>query len=164
MDVTIRTAAARDAEAVAALGHEFVAYLQSLGDASPRSLSAQDYLRDGFGEQPAFSGFIAERENQAVGYLLYCPAYDIDLGGRILYIIDLFVSENARHQGIASRLMEAAADICRQMDGHALLWSVYIPNKTAAAFYEKLGAQYVNDLNFMHWSGRPPGDKENETK
>lgn len=157
MAVTIRAATAQDAYAVAALSREFAAYLQSLGDASPRSLSAQDYLRDGFGEQPAFSGLIAERESQAIGYLLYCPAYDIDLGGRILYIIDLFVSEEARRQGVGRRLMEAAADICRQMGGHALLWSVYTPNKTAATFYEKLGARHVSDLNFMYWSVRAAG-------
>ena len=152
MSVTIRAVTPQDAEPVAALGREFVIYLQSLGDSHPRSLTAEDYLRDGFGEHPAFSGLIAELEGQTVGYLLYCPAYDIDLGGRILYIIDLFVREAARHRGVARALMTAAAEICRKAGGQALLWSVYVPNKMAAAFYEKLGAQYIRDLNFMYWS------------
>ena len=76
--------------------------------------------------------------------------YDLDLGGRILYIIDLFVREGTRRRGVARALMEAAAEICRQMEGQELLWSVYAPNKMAAAFYEKLGAQYIRELNFMH--------------
>jgi GNAT superfamily N-acetyltransferase len=157
MAVTIRVATAQDAEAVAALGRECVAYLQSLGDVSPPSLSAEDYLRDGFGAQPAFAGLIAERGSQAIGYLLYCPAYDLDLGGRLLSLVDLFVSAAARRQGVARRLMEAAADIGRQIGGHALLWSVYTPNTTAAAFYEQVGAQDVNDLRFMHWSVKVAG-------
>jgi ribosomal protein S18 acetylase RimI-like enzyme len=96
------------------------------------------------------AALIAELGSQAVGYLLYCQAYDLDLGGRILYVIDLFVSEGTRRRGVARALMEAAAEICRQMEGQELLWSVYAPNKMAAAFYEKLGAQYIRELNFMH--------------
>ena len=150
MSVTIRAATRQDAESIALLGREFVAYLRALGDPNPRSLTAEEYLRDGFGEHPAFAGLIAELESQAVGYLLYCQAYDLDLGGRILYIIDLFVREGTRRRGVARALMEAAAEICRQMEGQELLWSVYAPNKMAAAFYEKLGAQYIRELNFMH--------------
>ena len=152
MSGTIRLATPQDAEPVASLGSEFVAYLQDLGDRNPNSLTAEEYLRDGFGENPAFAGLVAELEGQIVGYLLYCPAYDLDLGGRILYIIDLFVREAARHQGVARALMTRTADICREMGDQALLWSVYSPNKMAAAFYEKLGAQYIKDLSFMHWS------------
>jgi GNAT superfamily N-acetyltransferase len=152
MSVTIRSATPQDAEPVAALGREFVAYLQGLGDSHPNSLTAEDYLRDGFGANPAFAGLIAELEGQIVGYLLYCPAYDLDLGGRIFYIIDLFVREAARRQGVARALMTRTADVCREAGGQALLWSVYTPNKMAKAFYENLGAQYIKDLNFMYWS------------
>lgn len=152
MSLTIRVATSQDAQSVAALGREFVAYLQGLGDHNPNSLTVEDYLRDGFGENPAFAGLIAELEGQIVGYLLYCPAYDLDLGGRIFYIIDLFVREAARRRGVARALMIRAADICREMGGQALFWPVYAPNKMAAAFYEKLGAQFIKDLNFMYWS------------
>jgi GNAT superfamily N-acetyltransferase len=152
MSVTIRVATPQDAEPVASLGREFVAYLQSLGDSHPNSLTVEDYLRDGFSENPAFAGLIAELEGQIVGYLLYCPAYDLDLGGRILYIIDLFVREAARRRGVGRALMTRVADICREQGGQALLWSVYSPNKMAAAFYQKFGAQYIKELNFMYWS------------
>lgn len=151
MSLTIRAATPEDAEVVASLGREFVTYLRCLGDPHPRSLTAETYLRDGFGENPAFSGLIAELNGRVVGYLLYCQGYDIDLGGRILYVIDLFVREVARRQNVGRTLMEVAADICRQAGGRELLWSVYAPNKAARAFYEKLGAKYFRDLKFMHW-------------
>jgi len=152
MSVIIRTATPHDAEAVASLGREFVAYLHALGDQHPHCLSAEEYLRDGFGEDPAFSGLIAELGGQVVGHLLYCRAYDNDLGGRTLYVIDLFVHEGTRRRGVGLTLMQEAANICRQFGGHQLLWCVYAPNKTALAFYEDLGAKYFPNLKFMHWS------------
>ena len=152
MPVSIRTAKPQDAESVAALAHEFDLYLQSLGERpQPQFLTAERFLRDGFGDDPAFSGLIAELEGRVVGYLLYCRAYDTDFGGRILYILDLFVQEHARRQGVARALMQEAGNICRKLGGHQLLWPVYVPNKLAFAFYEALGAQYIRDLNFMHW-------------
>ena len=152
MSITIREATAQDAEDIALLGREFTVYLQVLGDSNPNCLSAEDYLKDGFGENPAFAGLIAEIAEQTVGYLLYCPAYDLDLGGRIFYIVDLFVRETARRHGVGRDLMTRAAIICRESGGQALLWTVYVPNKMAAAFYEKLGAEYIKDLKFMQWS------------
>lgn len=150
MSVTIRAATADDAEHVAQLGREFVAYLRSLGDPHPCSLSAEDYRRDGFGENPAFSGLIAELGGEVVGFLLYCPSYDLDHGGRIIYIIDFYVRDSVRRQGVGQALMKAVAAICRQTGGRQLLWAVYAPNAIAKAFYEKLGATYVRDLQFMH--------------
>ena len=67
-----------DAAAVDSLGWEFAEYLRSLGDPDPHSLTAEEYLRDGFGEQPAFAGLIANLDGRAVGYLLYHPGYDLD--------------------------------------------------------------------------------------
>jgi GNAT superfamily N-acetyltransferase len=152
VSLTIRAATPQDAESVAALGREFVAYLQALGDPHPHCLSAEEYLRDGFGENPGFSGLIAELDGQVVGYMIYCRMYDNDLGGRMLYVVDLFVRESARRRGVARALMQEATNICQQGGGHGLLWCVYAPNKTAIAFYENLGAKHFQTLKFMHRS------------
>src|SRR2546426_5992568 len=125
MELTIRSSTPEDAEIVAALGREFVEYLCSLGDPEPRSLTAEDYLRDGFGEQAAFSGLIAELNGQAVGYLLYHQGYDVDRGGRILYVIDLFVRAGARRQGAGPAPMEGAAGICPPLGGPGLFLAVF---------------------------------------
>ena len=150
MSLTIRAATAADAEQVALLGREFAAYLRSLGDPGSFGLNAEQYLRDGFGENAALSGLIAELDGEVVGFLLYCRGYDLDLGGRIIHIVDLFVRETARRQGVARALMEAVAKICRRAGGQQLLWAVYTPNTLAKDFYEKLGATYVRDLQYMH--------------
>ena len=150
MALTVRAATPEDAEAVSALSREFIEYLRSLGDPAPRGVTAADYLRDGFGERPAFAGLVAEAEGRVVGYLLYHDGYDTDRPARILHVVDLFVTEGARRRGAGRALMEAAAAICRARGGRALFWSVYAPNAVARTFYEGLGARYTQDLMFMY--------------
>ena len=45
--------------------------------------------------------------------------------------------------------MAEAARIGREKQAGLLFWAVYKPNKLAAAFYERLGAHYLRDLDFM---------------
>jgi ribosomal protein S18 acetylase RimI-like enzyme len=47
--------------------------------------------------------------------------------------------------------MRVAAGICRQAGGRELFWTVYSRNKLAFDFYERLGAKYAQDLQFMYW-------------
>lgn len=149
MTFLIRSATAEDAEAVGKLAKEFADYLRALGDTADIWLDAEAYLRDGFGPNPAFSGLVAESEGEIIGYLLYHPGYDVDYVTRILHIIDLYVQEQWRRQGVGRALMEEAAKICRQLGGTQLFWSVYNRNKPAFAFYESLGARYTQELVFM---------------
>jgi hypothetical protein len=48
--------------------------------------------------------------------------------------------------------MGEVAARCRAKGGRALIWSVFAPNKLAAAFYEGLGARFYEALKFMHIS------------
>ena len=149
MTLNIRAASADDAEAVGRLAEQFADYLRSLGDTTDFKLNAQTYLRDGFGTNPAFSGLVAEQEGNIVGYLLYHFGYDSDSAVRILHVVDLYVNENVRRLGIGRALMSAAAKLSRDAGGTELFWSVYVHNKVAASFYERLGSRYTKDLLFM---------------
>ena len=153
MHITVRFATSEDIDSIIQLETEFVDYLRSIEDPNPQSLNPSILLRDGFGAEPAFSGLVAEANNEVVGYLFYHHGYDIDRGGRVLYIIDLFVRERSRGKGAGRALMEAAADICRRAGGHELIWAVYSPNKLAIDFYEHLGARHLQqeDMAYMHW-------------
>jgi ribosomal protein S18 acetylase RimI-like enzyme len=149
MTLHIREATANDAEAIGRLAKEFANYLKSLGDTTDFKLCAQTYLRDGFGINPAFAGLVAEQDSNVLGYLLYHFGYDTDNAARILHVVDLYVDEKARKHGVGKALMEAVAKVSRDAGGIQLFWSVYVHNKMAASFYEKLGARYTKDLCFM---------------
>jgi GNAT superfamily N-acetyltransferase len=94
---------------------------------------------------PAFAGLVAEAAGRPVGYLLYHPGYDIDRGGRVWHIIDLFVTLPERRAGIGRALMQEARAACRRSGGHALVWTVYPRNLTAIEFFKYLGAIFSDD-------------------
>lgn len=149
--ITIRTATRADAEAIGELAKEFADYLHGLGDQTNFQLTAETYLRDGFGANPAFAGLVAEVNGTITGYLLYFFGYDTDHAQRFMHVCDLYVHESARGHGAGRALLQAAATICRDAGGHGLFWAVYHHNKLAMDFYERLGATYVDNLKFMYW-------------
>ena len=150
MDCEIREFVLADTEAIAGLSAEFVEYLTDLGDPAPRGMSADEIRRDGFGSDPAFRGIVAEAERRVIGYLLHHPGYDIDRGGRIWYVIDLFVTASARRNGVGRALMARAHRMCQEAGGRALVWTVYPPNAVAVRFYRQLGAT-ISDDRLMTW-------------
>lgn len=157
MNVTIRPSTADDAEAIGSLAAEFQSYLRDLGDETEFDWGAKEYLRDGFGDDAAFSGLVAEVDSRVVGYALYHPGYDTDRGQRLVYLIDLFVSLEFRRAGIGDRLMRRVSEIGRARRAEYVVWSVVDANVSAARFYERLGATYADRLHFMVWpigSGR----------
>jgi GNAT superfamily N-acetyltransferase len=148
--VKIREATREDAEAIGALAQEFAAYLRSLGDPTDFKFNAETYLRDGFGDEPAFKGLVAESDGEITGYLLYHYGYNVDAAARILHVVDLFVRPDYRRKGVGRTLMARAREICIKYGGKRLFWSVYLPNDTAFRFYERLGACYTEDLKYMY--------------
>jgi GNAT superfamily N-acetyltransferase len=149
MKFIIRPAKPEDAESVGRLATEFIDYLRSIGDTDELMFDAEAFLRDGFGPNPAFSGIVAENNNEILGYLLYHPGYDADYAIRTLHIVDLYVREQWRGQGVGQALMKRAGEICRASGGRQLFWAVFEPNKSAINFYQRLGARFTQDLLFM---------------
>src|SRR5262245_27528972 len=60
MTVTIRLLTAADADSYIRMWSNFAGYLRNLGDADEQGMTREKFLRDGFGADPAFTGFIAE--------------------------------------------------------------------------------------------------------
>ena len=146
----IRKATRDDAYDIGTLAGEFAEHLRSLGDTTDFQFNAGAYLHDGFGDNPAFQGLVAEIDNDVVGYLLYHFGYDVDLAMRTLYVIDLYVRPANRLSGVGRALMKRAGEICTAAGGKGLSWSVYSPNRPAFKFYERLGARYVKDMEYMY--------------
>jgi ribosomal protein S18 acetylase RimI-like enzyme len=149
MEVAIRQSVAHDAESIGALAAEFHSYLRALGDEANFDWDAEKYLRDGFGEHSAFEGLVAEVDSRVVGYALYHFSYDTDRGQRLIYLIDLYISQSFRRAGIGEKLMQRISETGRLRGAEYIIWSVLKGNALAINFYEKLGAKYVDDVHFM---------------
>lgn len=150
MNLSIRPIVPDDAEHIERLYAQSAAHhVQLLGNQSDFRFNAHVYRRDGFGDQPAFSGLVAVLDDEPKGYLLYTVGYDPDRAMRNVFVIDLTVDEQVRGRGIGKALMERAAAICRAAGGGELVWAVYERNTSALAFYEGLGAEAITELRFM---------------
>lgn len=146
----IRVGTPADAEAISKLASEFHAYLHELGDAMQFYFNGSTYLRDGFGENPAFTALMAESDDaEVVGYLILSFGYDTDRSRRLAYVDDVFVREASRGRGIGKALMVHAAEIARTQGVETLWWGVHERNDDAMRFYKKLGARYIKGIRFM---------------
>jgi GNAT superfamily N-acetyltransferase len=147
---SIRKAVREDAESIEKLERDFSTELETLGIQGNSSFNAECYLRDGFGPNPAFSGLVADSGTEPLGYLLYHLGYEVSDAARTLYVIDLFVCRDARRLGVARALMAEAINVCRDLGGSQVCWSVYDSNALAFSFYEGLGASYTKDERLMN--------------
>jgi GNAT superfamily N-acetyltransferase len=150
MDYSIRPAVREDAKAILRLSTEFADWIRTLGGPHESHFNVASYLRDGFGPAPAFSGLVADSGAEILGYVLYHEGYDVDEAARTLNLIDLYVREDARRIGVGGSLIREAGNVCRQIGGSQLYWSVYEFNQPAFEFYEKLGASYLNEQKIMY--------------
>ena len=157
MRVTVRPARLEDAPGVGALIERFAAYLRGLGDDGPLEFSEAAFVRDGFGEHPAFSSLVADADGAIVGYLLYHFGYNADNAARNLHVIDLYVDEAARGLGVGRSLMLEATRIARAAGATELFWAVFDRNDAALEFYRAIGARPTRDLVFMKLDVTPDG-------
>jgi hypothetical protein len=85
-------------------------------------LTAEAYLRDGFGAMPAFAGLVAE-EDSVIGYVLYHFGYDSDAPTRNFHVVDLYVELGAHNRGVG-KAMANPAKIARDGGAEEMIWSV----------------------------------------
>lgn len=138
----IRKATRADVPAVLALVKELAAY-----EREPDAVLASeaDFLRDGFGERPAFHVLIADEEADVIGFALYFFSYSTWVGRRCLYLEDLFVQPAQRGHGAGIALMAALAKEAIAHDCRRFVWQVLDWNEPAIAFYERLGAKVLRE-------------------
>jgi GNAT superfamily N-acetyltransferase len=135
--VIIRPGTATDVPAAFALVQEL-----ALFEKAPHEVenTAQQMVKDGFGENPIFGFLVAELENQIVGISFYYFRYSTWKGKR-LYLEDLFVTEQYRGKGIGKLLFDATIEIARTSNCNGMSWQVLDWNTPAIDFYNKYGAQ-----------------------
>jgi len=140
--LVIRKATREDVPAVLGLVKELAIY-----EREPDAVIAteDDFLRDGFGERPAFEVLIADEGGRAIGFAFYFFNYSTWVGRKCLYLEDLFVQPSHRGRGVGLALMKALAKVAVESDCRRFVWAVLDWNEPAIGFYERLGAKVMRE-------------------
>jgi GNAT superfamily N-acetyltransferase len=140
--VVIRKARREDVPAVLALVKQLAAY-----EREPDAVVAteEDFLRDGFGDHPAFHVLIAESDARPIGFAFYFFSYSTWVGRRCLYLEDVFVEPAHRGKGAGLSLMRALAREAIANECRRFVWQVLDWNEPAITFYERLGAKVMKE-------------------
>lgn len=155
--LTIRAAERADAAEVAAMEREMVAYFDEIVPPEPGEgptapfFGEADILAHGFGDRRWFELLMAELDGRPVGCLMYHYGYWAEDPAPCLYVAGLFVRKAARRRGIGRALMKAGAELLSEVGGKRLIWSVWVRNPAAMAFYESLGGEYLDEERFLCW-------------
>lgn len=107
-------------------------------------VTQQELLENGFGNQPLFQTIVAEMAGEIVGMALFYYRFS-SWKGKTLHLEDLIVKESYRNQGIGLALYQAFIEKAHQLGVRRAEWVVLNWNKTAIDFYEKSGANVLQE-------------------
>ena len=133
MDIQIRKAGKSDCAAMMELINELAVYERAPEQVT---VSLEHFVESGFGEKPVWEAFVAEREENIVGFALYYTRYSTWKGQR-MYLEDLLVTESMRGQGIGKLLFDALIEECKVKNYNGMVWQVLDWNEPAINFYKK---------------------------
>lgn len=132
--ITVRQAVLSDIEALTPL---FDAYRQFYGRASDVA-AARAFLLERFNHSESVL-FIAHEGNQPVGFTQLYPSFSSVSLARTFILNDLFVYENARKKGVATKLMSAAAEFAESLGAVRISLTTAINNEIAQRSYQSSG-------------------------
>lgn len=146
LNLSIRKAKPADMPAAYQLIKELAAYEKALEQVV---LSLEQFVKDGFGEQPLFHLNVAiaklpNHQEKVVGISLFYLAYST-WKGKMVYLDDLVVSRDYRKMGIGQMLLGEIFDFARQENAQQVRWHVLDWNRPAINLYKKLNAKLEND-------------------
>ena len=83
--------------------------------------------------------FIAHKGNTPIGFTQLYPSFSSVSLARIFVLNDLFVHEQARRRGVASKLLFSAIEFASYLGAVRVSLSTAATNEIAQAFYQSAG-------------------------
>lgn len=141
MDFTIRIAEANDMASVLRLIKE-LAEFENEPDAV--EVTVDDLISYGTGNNPDFTCFIAENNQEIVGIALLYFRFST-WKGKTVHLEDLIVKKEKRGEGIGLALYSEVIKYAHKQGVRRVEWVVLDWNETAIKFYENSGASILKD-------------------
>jgi len=131
MSVRIRSANEKDLQSLVILAEEFI---PGEADSRKRMEILKESLRN-----PDYKLFIAEMEEENVGFVDQWIIHDFAHGAKLSYIHNLYISSKHRRRGFASRLLQEASKYARNKKVSEIHITTRFDNKPAINLYRKYG-------------------------
>lgn len=118
-------------------------------------ITVADLEREGFGENPLFTCFVADTstslstDSEIVGAALVYFRFST-WKGRTLHLEDLIVKEEKRGQGIGEALYKQVMQFAYDRGLKRVAWDVLDWNTGAIRFYERSGANVLKTWRVVH--------------
>lgn len=141
MNFIIRKGTKSDIPQALNLVKELAAYERAPNEVA---VSIEEMERDGFGENPVFTFYVAELENKIIGISLYYIKYST-WKGKCVFLEDIIVTEQYRKHGIGKKLFDEVLKDAKQLNVRRLEWQVLEWNEPAINFYKKLNAHFDSE-------------------
>lgn len=147
--ISIRQATPADAPLILAFVRDLAEY-----EREPHSvtMTEEQLLRDGFGEERYYECLIAEVDGAPAGFALFFPIYST-WQGRSIHLEDLFVRPAHRGHGIGKSLLQRVAALAAERNCARLQWDVLDWNTPAIDFYRSIGADMLGQWRRMRITG-----------
>lgn len=112
-------------------------------------ITVETLEREGFGENPLFTCFVAQKNDEIVGAALVYFRFST-WKGRMLHLEDLIVKESERGNGIGEALYSKVMQYAFERNLKRVAWDVLDWNQGAIRFYERSGAKLMTDWRVVH--------------
>ena len=141
MNISVRLSTPLDMPEVLRLIKELAAF-----EKEPDSvdITVDTLIKEGFGEIPLFTCFVAEVEGEIVGMALVYDRFST-WKGRSIHLEDLVVNEKMRGTGVGKALYTKVIEYAAEQKVKRLEWVVLDWNEGAIKFYEKSGVAMLKD-------------------
>jgi GNAT superfamily N-acetyltransferase len=146
MSVTIHQATIHDLDTLVPL---FDGYRQFYRQASDDP-GVRRFLAERFAHHESIILLACNEQGSGLGFIQLYPLFSSVRMARIYVLNDLFVSADARRQGVARAMMNAAADHARALGAASLLLTTEWNNQPAQTLYESLG--WKRDQEFCEYA------------
>ncbi len=145
MNYKIREATKGDMPQVLELIKELASFEKEAGAVT---VTSEDLVHDGFGEDKLFHCFVGELDDTIIGMALVYPRYST-WKGPVLHLEDLIVTEKMRGSGIGNALLAKVVQYGYGLGVKRISWEVLDWNEPAISFYERKGANVMRDWDVV---------------
>lgn len=115
-------------------------------------VTEKDLIEHGFGKNPLFTCFVAEKEEEIVAIALIYFRFST-WKGKTVHLEDLIVKQEFRGQGLGTLLLDEVIKYGYSQGVQRICWEVLDWNTSAINFYEKQGAKILKDWYLAQLEG-----------